>query len=158
MMFEFITYAFLLSFFVAVFEIIVEKDKGWGTAFRKNKWYAKKFFIPIHKIIGTYPLLNYHFVMFFIIFPLFLWGLASYFEIALLYTLAIYPLALIVEDFLWFVLNPYFPSLRNFFRGPKGNIWWHRKWKKIGHVYIPTSYIVSIVLSALILLYIYVVS
>jgi hypothetical protein len=78
------------------------------------------------KLAGGRPITGYHlFMTLFIIavihLPLFFvpwtWRLESL-------LLGFYVGMVFLEDFLWFMLNPYF-GLKNFH---KGKIWWHKSW------------------------------
>lgn len=158
MLINFFFYNFLFILLLAIFEIAIEKQYGWGGNFNEKHWYARKVSVPIHILTGTKPLLLYHLVMLGIIYPVFLFNLSQVFAINNLLVIGgTFIISLAVEDFLWFLLNPYFHSLKELLRGPKGNIWWHVKWQKIGSVYIPGSYITSLALAAIFFVIAYVI-
>lgn len=135
---SYLVFTIILSLLVAKLEINIEGEHGW----------AEK--LPTHRIknkitdlmLGGAHLTGYHFWLFStIIFLLHLpflmgigWDLA-----AELKTLGYFFIFLIVEDFLWFVLNPAF-GLRKF---TKTHIHWHKNW--IG--FLPKNYYLGIFLS-----------
>ena len=52
----------------------------------------------------------------------------------------------VVEDFLWFALNWYYPgSLRELIAG---RIWWHTRWWRIGSIKLPGFYVWGLAVSA----------
>lgn len=141
----------------ALFEIWMEKDKGWGGALDKSRWYGKivgeqnplmKFFAAS---TGVPYFFGYAVLMYFVLVPTVLVFQYSLFPHGAFYWIAIYFAILTVEDFLWFVLNPYFASLKELLKGPYGNIWWHQRWVHLGRQhYLPRSYFVS---SAIVLVF-----
>ena len=156
----------LLCFFLSTFifaiifgflESEVEKDKGWGSGFDPNRWYAKvspvNKLVPIGDLYGNIPLLNYHIILAFIFFPLIIIFSAYYFQIYnIFYVIASYTITVSAEDFSWFVLNRHMHSLRELFNGPNGKIFWIRDWTRIGTYYIPRQYIFSIITAIVLIL------
>lgn len=138
-----------LSLPLAIFEIIIEKDKGWGGGWNKTKWCAKPF-APnskltrfLVKILKVETPLNYHLLMFAVVFPIIF--IAQYVfithNILLLFTAFI--TVILFEDVLWFAINWNFDSFKQLLKGPNGSIWWHKSWVKISsHNYLPTSYFI----------------
>lgn len=116
-------FVFLAALLFAKLEIQIEGKHGWAEnlpTWRVQKDWFK--FLPA----GKKPLTGYHFYFWLLLFVIF--------HFVLLYTpwsikleffiLSSYVLTLWVEDFLWFVLNPYY-GIRKF---NKKNISWHKKW------------------------------
>lgn len=132
MLFLNILFLALFSFFVAKAEINIEGKHGWAK--KLPTWRKKNKFTKL--ILGNYPLTGYHFWMFssFLLlfhFPFFLnsdWNISSEFRI-----LAFFLFFALMEDFFWFIFNPFF-GLKKF---NKKNISWHRNWFGI----IPWSYL-----------------
>lgn len=144
---------------LALFEILIEKEKGWGSGWSKNKWYAKpfvpqssfvKFLIKVLKIESP---LVYHFITFAIIIPAIFIIEYYYWTNNILLLIASFIGVIVLEDFFWFLLNWNFDSLRQLLRGPNGTIWWHKRWIKISkNSYLPASYFSALPLSFLLLL------
>lgn len=130
----------LISFTVAQTEIQIEGKDGWA----KNlpTWRIKNKLTDL--LFNGNPLTGYHFWMFSSIFLLFHtpfifnlnWSLKN--ELAIL---ASYTFFLVIEDFLWFVLNPNY-GIRKF---NKVHVTWHKNW--IGPV--PSNYPVGIIFTLL---------
>jgi len=143
---------------LAIFEIIVEKNGGWGSGWPKDRWYARPF-APnsaltrsLVLVMGIEPPLNYHMLMFAVVLPFALAAeyLSGVKNILLL--LSSFVCINVVEDFLWFLLNWHFDSLGQLLRGPNGSIWWHKPWVKItSSHYLPTSYFIGLSLSLFLL-------
>lgn len=111
-----------LSVILALWEIQIEGKDGWAA--RLPVWRIENGWIV--KITGGRPVTGYHlFMTLFLIaivhLPLFFvpwsWRLESL-------LLGFYAGMVFIEDFLWFVLNPYY-GIKNF---RKEQIWWHKKW------------------------------
>ncbi len=117
----FFLFLFWLSFIVAKLEIEIEGEFGWAEKLptwrlSREHWISKVFF-------GGRPATGYHvwvnllilsFVHIIFVFTYFSWAI----EIKII---SFFILFWVLEDFLWFVLNPKF-SIRNFKRD---KIWWH---------------------------------
>jgi hypothetical protein len=142
---------------LAIFEIFIEKNHGWGSGWKKDGWYAKPFlpnsFIVkfIAKLFRLEQPLNYHFLVFVVIVP-FVFILEYYYlTYNALFFLAIFVGVWVTEDILWFLLNWYFDSRTQLLKGPNGSIWWHKHWIKISkNYYLPTCYFLAFLLSILI--------
>lgn len=152
----------VLALPIAILEITLEKDKGWGAGFSKDTWYGRiigeknKFLQFLAKMAGVPYFFGYAVFMYFFLVPALL--ILEYFFLIPdgVFLLATYAGILFVEDFLWFVFNPYFPSLTELLKGPNGNIWWHKRWVRIGeNHYLPASYFggMSVVMALVIYLY-----
>lgn len=138
---------------VALLEILIEKDKGWGAGHPKDKWYGKIIGLnnPIMKTIcgslGIPYIFGYGLLMYFILIPAVL--VIEYFTLVpnVPLLIAIYVAATALEDFSWFVLNWHFDSLHQLLKGPNGTIWWHKRWIKIfPKTYLPASYLTALIL------------
>ena len=108
----------------AKLEIEIEGEHGWAA--NLPTWRVEK-----HRLLdwfyGGRPLTGYHTwafasVFFFFHFPMFMahqWTLKGE-----LHAVGGFMLFWVLEDFLWFILNPHF-GVRKFTRA---NIWWHKRW------------------------------
>jgi hypothetical protein len=122
MIFGLLGFMVFMAFILALWEIQIEGKDGWAA--KSPGWRIEKGWAV--KLMGGRPITGYHiFMTLFIIgiihLPLFFvpwsWRLES-----LLW--GFYLGMLLLEDFLWFVLNPYY-GIKNF---RQGKIWWHRSW------------------------------
>ena len=121
--FRALAFTFFVAYCVAKLEINIEGKHGWAENLPtwRKKYSAMKLFW------GKSPATGYHLWLFtsifvFFHFPFFLvgeWSLAWELRITSLYFFF-----WIIEDFLWFILNPYF-GLSKF---NKKNIPWHPNW------------------------------
>jgi hypothetical protein len=111
-----------LAFILALWEIQIEGKDGWAA--KSPGWRIEKEWVM--KLTGGRPLTGYHvfmnvFLIAIVHLPLFfvpwMWRLECL-------LLGLYVWMVFVEDFLWFVLNPYY-GIKNF---RKGKIWWHKEW------------------------------
>jgi hypothetical protein len=111
-----------LACILALWEIQIEGKDGWAS--NVPGWRIEKGWLV--KLSGGRPITGYHlFMTLFLItiihLPLFFirwsWRLESL-------LLGFYVGMVLLEDFLWFVLNPYF-GIKSF---RKGKIWWHKRW------------------------------
>ncbi|MDE2031112.1 MAG: hypothetical protein KGI58_02540 [Patescibacteria group bacterium] len=149
----------LIALPLAIFEIIIEKDHGWGSGWSKDKWYAKPFhskslFIrSIIKILNIESPLYYHVLVFWVVLPIIFITEFFWLESNILLLISSYIAVMIFEDFFWFLLNWNFDSLRQLCNGPKGSIWWHKRWRKIyKNYYLPASYFPTLLLSIILLI------
>jgi hypothetical protein len=118
----YIVCAVVIGVIFALFEIQIEGKDGWAA--KLPCWRKEKGLIV--KLSGGRPVTGYHFVMitFMILmfhFPFLFtrWTLSTEFLIlGLLFE------TFLLEDFLWFVLNPNF-GIKKF---KKEEIWWHIGW------------------------------
>ncbi|MFA6407833.1 MAG: hypothetical protein WCV80_04015 [Candidatus Paceibacterota bacterium] len=126
------------SYAFAKFEIQIEGPNGWASnlptwRLPPSHWVSRVFF-------GGRPTDGYHVWLFtFIFFLLHAPFLYLPFSIAIeLKIVSFFILLLILEDFLWFVINPAF-GIKKF---KKENIWWHAShWLWI----IPAEYLLALV-------------
>ena len=120
---------YILSIFVAAYlwanlEIQIEGEHGWAA--NLPTWKIEKH-VLLDMFYGGRPLTGYHVwaflsVFFFFHLPFFFthsWTLRQE-----LHAIAAYNLFWIVEDFLWFVLNPHF----GWAKFSRGKVWWHKRW------------------------------
>jgi len=108
----------------AKMEIEIEGKDGWAAALPtwriESHWLLDIFY-------GGRPLTGYHvwafcFVFFFFHFPFFFnhgWTWQTELRIV-----GAYDLFWVVEDFLWFVLNPHY----GWARFTRSEVWWHKRW------------------------------
>lgn len=150
---------FLVALPLAIFEIIIERDKGWGSGWQKSKWYAKPFAPSsktvkfLAKILNIEPPLNYHIVVFGLVLPSIFLCQYLYVTSNVVLLLACFVAVTVFEDFLWFLLNWHFTSLRQLFKGPHGTIWWHKRWIRVfKNYYLPGAYFTAVPLSIILLL------
>jgi hypothetical protein len=111
-----------LALILAWWEIQIEGKDGWAA--KSPGWRIDKG--PLMKLTGGLPVTGYHFFM--TVFMISIVHLPLFFRVwswqleSLL--LGFYIGMVFLEDFLWFVLNPYY-GIKNFRRG---KIWWHKAW------------------------------
>ena len=122
MIFGFLGFMVFMAFILALWEIQIEGKDGWAA--NSPGWRMEKGWLV--KITGGRPITGYHFYMtIFIIalvhLPLFFISWSWRLECLLL---GFYLGMVLLEDFLWFVFNPYY-GIKNF---RKGKIWWHKTW------------------------------
>ncbi len=140
-----IFYLFLCAVVFAVVEIQIEGPHGWAQklpAWRPHPqhWLSRltkrvfhgKEFTGYHASVFLFLLLVFHFP--------FVWS-GTWSVFSELELLAVFAVFVVVWDFLWFVLNPYY-SLRNF--NPQ-NVWWHKRW--IGRV--PVEYVYGVLFACI---------
>lgn len=147
----FVINVLLIALPIAVFEIIIEKDKGWGAGLPKNTWYGKqmtgRFFEAISRFAKVPNFLRFQVAIYFILLPILI--AVEYFLIVedINFLIAVFFATLVTEDFLWFVINWNFNSLSELLKGPNGKIWWHKKWVRIWpDNYLPRSYFIAAIL------------
>ena len=125
----------------ALAEAYQEGKHGWKY---NHRWFS----VPIP---GGYWLHAYHVFMFVGIFPLFLFVLpiliAGWNTHLFLILLFSYLIGLVLEDFLWFVVNPQF-SFKKW--NPRYVRWY--PWIRIGNHAIPLMYVVVFALATLLLI------
>lgn len=117
---------FITALIFAAGEIEIEGKYGWAeklpTPYDTTSPLGRFYSL----IMNKKPLTGYHSFMSFFIFMMFhihfVFG-ADWSLVAELEVLAIWLAWTILEDFLWFILNPYY-GLKNF---RKEKIWWHAK-------------------------------
>jgi hypothetical protein len=111
-----------MAFILAQWEIQIEGKDGWAA--NSPGWRIEKGWAI--KLMGGRPLTGYH--VFMILFhigmihlPLFFVPWSWRLECLLI---GFYLGMVLLEDFLWFAMNPYY-GIKNFH---KGKIWWHKTW------------------------------
>lgn len=115
---------FVAAFLWAMMEIQIEGKSGWAADL--PTWRIEKHLI-LDIFYGGRPLTGYHVWAFLFVFFVFhspiLWGYpwswTMEFKI-----IGAYDLFWVVEDFLWFVMNPHY-GWRKF--SPQ-EVWWHKRW------------------------------
>jgi hypothetical protein len=119
---SFLGFMVLLAFILALWEIQIEGKDGWAA--KAPGWRIEKGWLV--NLAGGRPITGYHvymtlFLIAIVHLPLFfvpwnwrLEGLLPGFYVGMVF----------LEDFLWFMLNPYY-GMKNFRRG---RIWWHKQW------------------------------
>jgi hypothetical protein len=122
MIFGLLGFMVFLAGILALWEIQIEGKDGWAA--NSPGWRIEKGWVV--KIMGGRPITGYHlFMTLFIIgmvhLPLFFVPWSWRLECLLL---GFYVGMVLLEDFLWFVLNPYY-GIKSF---RKGKIWWHKSW------------------------------
>jgi hypothetical protein len=112
----------VMAVILALWEIQIEGKDGWAA--KSPGWRIEKGWVV--KVTGGRPLTGYHVFM-----TLFIIGLLhlTFFFVPWSWQMEIlligfYLGMLLLEDFFWFVLNPYY-GINNF---RKGKIWWHKSW------------------------------
>ena len=131
---------------LALFEINLEKDSGWGGAFPKNRWYGKSFIRGtafakvLTKITKLEAPLNYH-VIIMILFPT-VFTLEYFFGTRNIWlVISCFWGVNFFADLFWFSFNWHFHSMKELLKGPNGSISWHKCWTKISKTsYLPTVY------------------
>jgi hypothetical protein len=118
----FIAFMLFMAFILACWEIQIEGKDGWAA--KSPGWKVDKGWLM--RLTNGLPVTGYHvFMTIFLLasvhLPLFFTSWSIRLESLLL---GFYIGMVLVEDFLWFVLNPYF-GIKNF---KKGKIWWHKNW------------------------------
>jgi|SRR3989338_6194450 len=137
---------YILGIFIAIgfWEAYIEGRYGWAQ--RQVGWN-----IPFKVGFLKRPLDAYHFWSWMIMIPMFLMlpFVMFGFNLHLFWLVVIgFLLGSVVEDFLWFVVNPDFP-FRDF--NPK-KVWWHY-WIGFGKFKVPEIYIIYPILALLIWIY-----
>ncbi len=119
----FLVFVFISSFIFSKVEIAIEGSHGWAEnlptwKLPRDHWVSTIFF-------GNKPATGYHaWVNFFILFFVHIIYLFQLPTIALELKLISFVIFFwVIEDFLWFVLNPAY-GIKNF---KKEKIWWHEK-------------------------------
>ncbi len=112
------------SFLWAKLEIQIEGKDGWAA--NLPTWRIEKHLL-LDILYGGRPLTGYHvwaflFVFFFFHFPFIALGTWSF--RGELQLIGFYDVFWVVEDFLWFILNPHY-GWKTF---SKKFVWWHRRW------------------------------
>ena len=122
MIIGFLAFMVLLAFLFAQWEIQIEGKEGWAA--KLPGWRIKKGWLV--RLMGGRPITGYH--LFMISFTIAIVHLLLFFvpwswQLESL-IIGFYAGMMLLEDFLWFVLNPHY-GIKSFRRG---KIWWHDKW------------------------------
>lgn len=165
----------VMSLVLATFEILLEKNNGWGSGLNSNGWGKRVFEGSAIARISEKPYFTvYHIFMFLLVVPTCLiveylavksLGIAHVAHsrvlgnsnlclvmqignvriVPLFYLVSVWFALVFVEDFLWFIMNWYYPnSLQELL---SGKIWWHKRWISLGPIKLPRFYLSSLVLS-----------
>jgi hypothetical protein len=124
MNYSFILFVLLSAFFFAKLEIEIEGRDGWAAGL--PTWRVENH-VLLDLFFGGRPLTGYHvwsFVLFFFLFHMPFFFTGSWSVRGELNVLGGYFLFWVVEDFLWFVMNPNF-GLKKF---NKEHALWHKRW------------------------------
>jgi hypothetical protein len=118
----YLVFMVFLAVILALWEIQIEGKDGWAA--NSPGWRIEKGWIM--KLTGGRPFTGYHlFMTIFLIaivhLPVFFLGWSWQLECALI---GFYIGMVLLEDVLWFALNPYY-GIKSF---RKGKIWWHKRW------------------------------
>lgn len=121
----FVAFTAFAALLFAKLEIEIEGRHGWAE--KLPTWRVEKH-VLLDWLLGGRPLTGYHvwaflFVLFVYHMPFF-WELGSWSVRRELNALGAYTLFWIVEDALWFILNPHY-GWKKFTRE---NVWWHKRW------------------------------
>jgi len=140
-MWNILVFLTVLAYIHALWEIEIEGKEGWAR--KLPTWRRNTIF---RKILGGKPLTGYHFWMIIIflmgfhsIFLFQSWTLAK--ELTVIGTYFYY---FLLEDVLWFVINPHY-TIKKFL---ERKIEWHRRWIGI----LPVSYWFGLIIGGLFLL------
>jgi hypothetical protein len=142
-----IGFVVVLAFFFAKVEIHIEGDAGWAAnlpTWRVEEHWLLNIFWGGRAMTGYHAWVISFIALFFHLPLLFMWQWTWQLEARILASLVVF---WIVEDFLWFILNPAFGWVRFH---PK-HVPWHKHWI----CGAPTDYWVFAVISALLFAYSY---
>ena len=122
MIFGLLGFMVFMAVILALWEIQIEGKDGWAA--KSPGWSIEKGWAV--KLAGGRPITGYHiFMTLFIVglvhLPLFFVPWSWRLEILII---GFYLGMLLLEDFSWFVLNPYY-GIKKF---RKAQIWWHKNW------------------------------
>jgi hypothetical protein len=166
----------VLSLGLALFEIFIEKEKGWASGANPKVAGRKLFRGSVLSDICEKPYLTaYHLFVFGLIVPLILagelglvgaaaiehpslgiWFLspANYLVmkiggvafVPILFFIAAWFCIFVVEDLLWFLLNWHYPCSMQDLLS--GKIWWHTRWLTLGSIKLPRFYFTTALVAA----------
>ena len=122
MIIGYLAFMIFMAVILALWEIQIEGKDGWAA--KTASWRIEKGWVL--KFTGGRPLTGYHifmtlFMLAIIHLPLFFTSWSWQMEFLLI---GFYMGMVLLEDFLWFALNPHY-GIKNF---RKGKIWWHKTW------------------------------
>jgi hypothetical protein len=168
-----------LSLVLAIFEILIEHQYGWGGRLNPSGWGRKLFAETIvSEVCEKSYLTVYHVFTFAVVLPslLFVQLLAAVHTgmlhpaygslfgafhggllmeigdvpfLPFLFLASIWFAILVVEDALWFALNWYYP--RSWQDLLQGKIWWHTRWVSLGNIKLPRFYVTTPVVAVVLL-------
>lgn len=121
----FLGFTLVAALLFAKLEIEIEGRHGWAE--KLPTWRVEKH-ILLDLFFGGRPLTGYHvwaflFVLFTFHMPFF-WTAGSWSVGGELHAFGSYTLFWIVEDALWFLLNPHY----GWKRFTRSHVWWHKRW------------------------------
>jgi len=150
----------VISLGLAVFEILIEQQHGWGGRLNPSGWGRRLFAGTfIAEICEKSYLTVYHVFMFAFVVPGILYAQVwmftylgfsrpayGYLSAAsrsglFLFLVSVWFSILVVEDALWFALNWYYP--KSWEDLLQGRIWWHTRWITIGNIKLPRFYLTT---------------
>ena len=169
--------AVVLGVVFALFEILLERERGWASGMNPNGWGRRLLEGSFIARIFEKPYFTaYHCFVFVCVVPAVLIGecmlgfstrllrpsavppVLGFLKLAqignvqfvlVFFAIAVWLSFMVVEDFLWFLWNWYYPgSAKDLF---SGRIWWHLKWIRIRGVMIPRFYLSTNLLAILFL-------
>jgi hypothetical protein len=133
-------YLFVMAILFAVFEIESEGKYGWAE--RHPTWYRVSGPVAnIYRRVINKPLTGYHAALLFVPILIFFWPMVAQSTITwsgVFDALATYFAWVVVWDFAWFVLNPYY-GVGNFRRD---SVWWFGNELWVGRL-LPLGYVSS---------------
>lgn len=142
-------YVFAMALVLAILEIQIEGQHGWAKNLptwrpHSGKWYVKAF----SRLSGGKELTGYHAVL--IAFLLLVFHLPYILGLKITIenwarALSYFLMFTALWDFLWFVLNPYYP-IKKF---KKEHISWHKKWLWFMPIDYYMALLLSLIMSAL---------
>jgi len=120
----FLLFVLIAAILFAKLEIEIEGPHGWAE--KLPTWRIEHHFL-LDWLFGGRPLTGYHVWTF--VFVLFLFHLPFFWSgtwagHAELNVLGGYVLFWLLEDMLWFILNPHY----GWTKFTKENVWWHKRW------------------------------
>jgi len=136
-------YLFLFALLLAFTEVQIEGKHGWARdlpSWRAHpgsfaaRWYGR--FMQGKELTGYHA--GMFSLVFLVLFSPFVFGVPVT-AVAIFQIFSLYFLLIVFEDFLWFIINPYF-GLRKF---RQAHIPWHKRW----FLGLPQDYYVGIFLS-----------
>lgn len=120
----FLPFVPLAAFCWAKMEIEIEGEHGWAA--KLPTWRIEKH-VLLDIFLGGRPLTGYHvwaFAFVFLVFHLPFFWIGTWSWRAECHVIGAELVFWVIEDFIWFVLNPYYGWSR--FR--RKEIWWHKRW------------------------------
>lgn len=141
-------FLFALAVLFGIFEIEAEGKYGWGEKF--PTWYRTSGWAKVYTTFTNKPLTGYHAALFFVPILIFFWPMVANSTMSwhgVFHALSLYFAWVVIWDFSWFVLNPYY-GIKKFRRD---GVWWFSREPWLGCV--PSSYVngwmISLTLAAI---------